>query len=104
VPPATGHSILEDVKDLFDFLARENIYNATCAAHSRAFAEAYKFEIDKEAIVVAGTSAGGLCAYLAAIHCQPKPKALFSIYGMGGDFFVSRSLFHCIFVWTEPIR
>ncbi|KIL66736.1 hypothetical protein M378DRAFT_347471 [Amanita muscaria Koide BX008] len=92
MPPATGHSILEDVKDLFDFLAKENIYKAICATHPSAVAASYRFEIDKDAIVVAGSSAGGLCAYLAAIHCQPKPKALFSIYGMGGDFFMPHYL------------
>ena len=48
------------------------------------------FKIDPDAMAVAGTSAGGLCAYLAAMHCvSPKPKGIVSMYGMGGDFFVS---------------
>ena len=41
-------------------------------------------------MAVAGSSAGGLCAYLAAIHCvSPKPKGIVSMYGLGGNFLVS---------------
>ena len=51
----------------------------------------FTFKIDPKTIAVAGSSAGGLCAYLAAMHCvSPKPKALLSLYGQGGDFLVRK--------------
>lgn len=80
LPPATGHQLLEDIKHLFAFL--ENGINDVCIANGR------NDHIDMERIAVVGTSAGGLCAYLAGIHAKPKPKAILSMYGMGGDFFV----------------
>ena len=52
-----------------------------------------KFKFKADSIAVGGSSGGGLCAYLAAVHCRnPKPVAILSIYGMGGDFFVSVKL------------
>ena len=50
------------------------------------------YEVDSSAIAVAGASAGGLCAYLAVMHVSPKPRALLSLYAMGGDFLVSSPL------------
>jgi acetyl esterase/lipase len=47
-------------------------------------------QIDPTRIAVAGTSAGGMCAYLAAVHAVPRPRALLSLYGMGGDWLVSQ--------------
>ena len=84
LPPATGHHLLEDIKHLFAFL--ENGINDVCIANGR------NDRIDVERIAVVGTSAGGLCAYLAGIHAKPKPKAILSMYGMGGDFFVRMHL------------
>lgn len=81
IPPATGHRILEDIKDLFSFL--ENGIDDVLKAHGR------DESIDTGRIAVIGTSAGGLCAYLAGIHAKPKPRAVLSMYGMGGNFFVS---------------
>lgn len=49
------------------------------------------FTVDPNALAVAGTSAGGLCAHWAAMHVSPKPKAVVSMYAMGGDFLVSES-------------
>ncbi|KAI0040876.1 alpha/beta-hydrolase [Auriscalpium vulgare] len=70
LPPATGHTILADVVDLFAFLAAHG------ATH----------HVDAARLAAAGTSAGGLCAFLAAAHADPKPKAVLSLYGLGGDF------------------
>ena len=80
LPPATGHEILEDIKDLFRFI--ESGINDSMTAYGR------DDHIDSERIVAIGTSAGGLCAYLAGIHAKPKPRAILSMYGMGGNYFV----------------
>ncbi|PIL22455.1 hypothetical protein GSI_15143 [Ganoderma sinense ZZ0214-1] len=79
LPPATGHDILADIKDLFAFIDRDvNVLVRGCKG-TRAF------EIDSSALAVAGSSAGALCAYLASMHASPRPKAVLSLYGMGGD-------------------
>ncbi|KNZ73169.1 hypothetical protein J132_01004 [Termitomyces sp. J132] len=76
LPPATGHDIVQDIQAVL-----------------HASTEGLGFWVNPEAIAVAGSSAGGLCAYLAAVHCtSPKPKAIISMYGMGGDFFTSHYL------------
>lgn len=86
LPPATGHDIVEDIKDLFAFL-KDPLLSFTMPF--RPVDEQSKFKIDPESIVVSGSSAGGFCAYLAAINCiSPKPKAILSLYGMGGDLLV----------------
>lgn len=77
LPPATGHDIVQDIQDLFGFLSQTEL-----SGHP------YRFKINVNKIAVSGSSAGGLCAYLAATHCSPKPKAVVSMYGMGGNFFV----------------
>lgn len=76
---ATCHNTLEDIKDLFTFLA-----NTPAFQFSQGI-----FRIDPSRIAVAGPSAGGLCAYWAAMHAVPKPKAVLAMYPMGGDFLVS---------------
>ena len=82
LPPATGHDILADIKDLFAFIDRDvNSLIQSCQAK-------YAFEIDSSALAVAGSSSGALCAYLAAMHALPQPKAVVSLYGMGGDMLV----------------
>jgi len=78
LPPATGHEIVEDIKLLFSFIGSE--INDVIKSHGRYDG------IDTERLSVVGSSAGGLCAYLAGIHAYPKPKSIISIYGMGGDF------------------
>jgi acetyl esterase/lipase len=93
LPPATGHEILEDITDLFGFI--ENDINDLVKARGR------DDHIDSQRIAVIGTSAGGLCAYLAGIHARPKPRAIISMYGMGGDFFV-RS-FHLVGLRLHPL-
>lgn len=42
--------------------------------------------ISPSLISVAGTSAGGTLAYLAASHALPRPCRVLSLYGMGGDY------------------
>ena len=89
LPPATGSDILEDIKDLFKFLVNDlqRLVNDAGVHTSTNF--------DTKSFIVVGTSAGGLCAYLAAIHADPKPKALVSLYGMGGDYLVGRFTIKC---------
>lgn len=76
--PGTGKEIIEDLQDVFKFIANTNIEGRN-----------FTFKLDGDRIAVCGSSGGGLCAYLCAMHCLPKPKIVLSIYGMGGDFFVS---------------
>lgn len=75
LPPCTGHDVLKDVVDLFAFLATTPTLGTLL--------------LDGTRLAVAGVSAGGLCAFLAAIHANPRPRAVLSLYGPGGDFFVS---------------
>ncbi|KAG5646019.1 hypothetical protein DXG03_004621 [Asterophora parasitica] len=83
LPPATGHDIVQDIGDLLAYVVSRE-FVAPVVGNEQHFT----FEIDPEAVVVTGSSAGGLCAYIAAMHCvYPKPKAVVSMYGMGADFF-----------------
>ena len=108
MPPATGHEVVQDIRDLFAFIVHADISSESNSEMtggtvpnihanrptSSAVRLGRTFRIDPEAIAVAGSSAGGLCAYLAAMHCVfPRPKAILSMYGMGGDFFVRKSCF-----------
>lgn len=71
---------MKDIQDIFSFLVKIDIKDAHHGT----------FKINPDAMAVAGSSAGGLCAYLAAVHCiLPKPKGIVSMYGMGGNFLVS---------------
>jgi dienelactone hydrolase len=92
LPPATGHEIAKDIQDLLGFVvdlaisfpSNQEMVNGSGPIN-------FMFKIDPEAIAVSGSSAGGLCAYLAAMHCtSPKPKAILSLYGQGGDFLVRK--------------
>ncbi len=84
LPPSTGHEIIEDIKDLFRFLA----IDLNPCLRERLVRTGESFQIEPKAIAVAGTSAGGLCAYLSVIHAIPRPAALLGLYAMGGDFTV----------------
>ncbi|KAF6754767.1 Alpha/Beta hydrolase protein [Ephemerocybe angulata] len=88
IPPCTGYDIRDDVKDLWAYI--------TNPSPKLSFPEGdettKELQIDADAIAVGGSSAGGYCAYLAAMHCKsPKPKALVEIYGLGGQIFVRLS-------------
>lgn len=87
LPPATGHDIVSDVQHLISFLGSKNL---TFPA-STTEAQKVNCKINTNALVLAGSSAGGLCAYLGA-SAHPRPKALISLYGMGGDLLVRRSM------------
>jgi acetyl esterase/lipase len=82
LPSSTGHEVLEDIQDLFAYI--RNDLNSALAGTTGG----PKLRINIDAISVAGSSAGGLCAYLCAMHLSPKPKALLSIYGQGGECLV----------------
>lgn len=96
MPPSTGHDILADIKDLFRFISHElnsllqRRYVESVAERTPQCSSTPNFRINANALAVAGTSSGGLCAYLAAMHATPKPRAVLSMYGMGGQFLVGR--------------
>ncbi|KAI0061551.1 alpha/beta-hydrolase [Artomyces pyxidatus] len=73
LPSSTGHDILADVVDLFAFLASGDLSASGCS-------------VDAQRLVAVGTSAGGYCCFLAAMHATPQPAAILSLYGLGGDF------------------
>ncbi|KAF8965123.1 alpha/beta-hydrolase [Flammula alnicola] len=75
IPPASGHDIVTDIQDLFSFIT-DTEFKVTD----------HTFKVHRDKIAVAGSSSGGLCAYLAAMHCSPQPAAVLSMYGMGGNF------------------
>ncbi|KAF9783271.1 alpha/beta-hydrolase [Thelephora terrestris] len=77
--PSTGHDILEDIQDLFAYI-RNDLNSALAEAGGD-----HGLRISVDAIAVAGSSAGGLCAYLSAMHVFPKPRALLSVYGQAGE-------------------
>ncbi len=82
--PCTGHDVLDDVVDLFAFLASTRVFGTV--------------QVDSTRLVVAGNSAGGLCAFLAAIHADPKPRAVLSMYGLGGEMFVCSPSILCAYL------
>ncbi|KAF9262859.1 alpha/beta-hydrolase [Marasmius fiardii PR-910] len=85
----TGHEILQDIQDLFTFVLGPEFENALDKVCRSNEAQKTSFKLDPHGIAVSGTSAGGTCAYLAAIHAEPRPRAVLSMYGMGGDFLTS---------------
>ncbi|KZS95421.1 alpha/beta-hydrolase [Sistotremastrum niveocremeum HHB9708] len=74
--PTTAHDMIDDIRDVFKYvsehLALDPVGNT-------------KFSVDPFKLAVGGESFGGYMARLAGIHVDPKPKALVSMYGMGGD-------------------
>ncbi|KAF8843402.1 alpha/beta-hydrolase [Paxillus ammoniavirescens] len=102
VPPSHGHDIIDDIRDIFAFV--RNTLNGLLDRQPAevdtdgAQPSAGRFRVDPEAIGVAGTSAGGLCAYSATMHVSPKPRVVMSMYGMGGDFLTP----HYLTPKTEP--
>ncbi|KAF8214952.1 alpha/beta-hydrolase [Mycena galopus ATCC 62051] len=85
LPSCSVHEIIDDIKDLFLFLSQDNLCFKTESGSL--------FGIDPASLAVAGSSAGGMCAYLAAIHVAPiKLRAVLGMYAMGGQIFSS----HCL--------
>lgn len=94
MPPATGHDIIDDIKDLFHFIREElnpKLNEALPLTGSRSVS---RFHVDPNAIAVAGSSAGGQCATYAAMHVSPKPNAVVLMYAMGGDYLVRTNVLH----------
>lgn len=83
LPPGTVHEVIQDIQDLFVYMKN----NSIPVGNSRGV-----FRADMNRVAVAGSSGGGYCAYLAAIHCVPKPKAVFTMAAIGGSVFVSHNL------------
>ncbi|KAJ4469353.1 Alpha/Beta hydrolase protein [Lentinula lateritia] len=81
----TAHDILEDVKDAFAFLRSKRFEAALDSLDVEGKLPFSKFRIDPRRIAAAESSAGGTCAYFAATHVEPKPAAILSVFGMGGD-------------------
>ncbi len=89
--PCKGRDALDDIVDLFAFIA--------CTKHLGTV------QVDSTRLVAAGNSAGGLCAFLAAIHAKPKPRAILSMYGLGGEMFVCFPLYSpCVSISEQRIR
>jgi len=87
MPPATGHDIIDDIKDIFRFISGE-LNSKLSAAAAAANGTMARFGVDPNAIAVAGSSAGGQATYWSAMHVSPKPKAIVLLYAMGGDYLV----------------
>ncbi|KAF9472903.1 alpha/beta-hydrolase [Pholiota conissans] len=81
LPPASGHDIIKDIQDLFVFLEKETLS-----------ADGQVFKVDVNRLVVSGSSSGGHCAYLAAMHASPKPKGVFAAYSPAGNFLIPQYL------------
>lgn len=90
IPPGTGYDVLADVKDAIAFVAGD--LNVQLDQELADLGSGSRFRIDPTSIGVAGTSAGGFCTYLCAIHAVPKPKVILSLYGMGGDLLTDQYL------------
>jgi hypothetical protein len=89
--PCTGRDVLDDIVDLFAFIARTKHLGTV--------------QVDSTRLVAAGNSAGGLCAFLAAIHANPKPRAILSMYGLGGELLVCFILYStCVFISEQCTR
>jgi poly(3-hydroxybutyrate) depolymerase len=89
--PCTGRDVLDDIVDLFAFIARTKHLGTV--------------QVDSTRLVTAGNSAGGLCAFLAAIHANPKPRAILSMYGLGGELLVCFILYStCVFISEQCTR
>lgn len=88
--PSSGHHVLDDIHELFTYL-NERLNNDLRAAGASV-------TISPTSVLVSGSSAGGYCAYLAALHATPRPKGVLSLYGMGGDLLTPQYLS----IKTEP--
>ncbi|KAJ7625245.1 alpha/beta-hydrolase [Mycena polygramma] len=98
LPGCTAHDIVDDIKDIFSFLAQKDLSFGTD--------HGCPFGVDPTSLAVAGSSAGGMCAYLAAVHAIPKPKAVLSMYGMAGQIFTPHWLSpkdHVFFLGREML-
>lgn len=65
------------MKSLFSFLARPTFSREHLPGN---------VSLDASRLAVIGFSGGAYLARAAGIYAEPKPKAIYSMYGMGGDF------------------
>ncbi|KAJ5744242.1 Alpha/Beta hydrolase protein [Penicillium manginii] len=73
--PTTALDQIEDAKNLFQFI--------TSAQFDSILPES--ITLDSTRIAVSGFSAGAYSARAACIYANPKPAALISVYGLGGN-------------------
>jgi len=85
--PSTAFEELADVKALFRFLSDD--VNSHLPEG---------ITLDASRIAVAGVSAGGYLVRLAALYAEPRPRAVLSMFGMGGDWLSD----HYVTVKTAP--
>lgn len=74
--PSTAFDIIDDVKNLFAFLASPNFSEAHLPAG---------VTLDAGRVAVSGESGGGYAARAAGIFAEPKPRALLLQYAQGGQ-------------------
>lgn len=72
--PCTGLDQIDDVQALFRFLSGD--VNSHLPQG---------LSINPSKIALAGVSAGGYIASLAALYAEPRPVAMLNYFGMGGD-------------------
>ncbi|KAH9919528.1 uncharacterized protein B0H18DRAFT_957483 [Fomitopsis serialis] len=78
IHPSTGLDIIEDMRTLFAFLSHPSFSTKHLPDG---------ISLDPARLAVVEASGGGYAAMAAAISdAQPKPKAVFLLYAMGGDF------------------
>lgn len=89
--PSTGLDIIDDVKALFAFLAKPDFSEKHLPS---------TLSLDASRIAIMGLSGGGYAARAAGLYAQPRPRAVFSLYGMGGEFLSD----HWIAEKTKPME
>ncbi|KAM0748479.1 alpha/beta-hydrolase [Meredithblackwellia eburnea MCA 4105] len=75
--PQTGFDIIQDVKDLFAWIAND--------LNSKLEDLGSKASIDSTKLAVMGASGGGIPAYYTGLYATPRPRAVIGVYAMGGD-------------------
>jgi acetyl esterase/lipase len=78
--PATAHDQIADVRALGGYLSSGQLSSHLPVGLS----------LDLTRLFVAGVSAGGYMSYLYALHATPKPKAILSLFALGGDLLTDR--------------
>lgn len=73
--PCTVYDEIADIEKLYEFLASD--------VNSHLPEEV---TLDMSRIAIAGISAGAYLGRLASLYAESRPCALFSLYGMGGDW------------------
>ena len=84
IAPITGHDVLDDVKALFAWIKSGT--NTALDAHADTRGKGLM--IDAARLLATGSSAGGYLANLAGRWCEPRPKAVVTLYAQGGDYLV----------------